>query len=206
MNNFLNTIQENNLFEKYENLYKKELKWIRIKMNKNLITLSEERIQEILKIQKEVVKWIVDSFKWREYLFTSSQEELQKKLNNTLNLWKWLVNKNNNLLAYWIVNKDVWLYKWNTLLKFDEKNTAQIDVIVVRKENWWEWLWKELLPKLEKEYLEKNRNIKTLLATISPYNRASLRLFLLNHYFIDWLFLREDKYQRIIVRKDIERN
>ena len=168
-----------------------------------LVTLDKTNIVDILRIQEKIIESLSNVFKWNELFFTNTKEELLEFLSNSLNLWKWLYSWNNNLIAYGFALKEVTFYQWRTLLSFDKDKSAQIDIIAVNPDYWWKWYAKKFLPKLEQDYITKFKNIKTLLATVSPYNRPSLKLFLSNGYFIDGLFKKHNKYYRVIMRKDL---
>ena len=169
----------------------------------NLLTLTEKNIDDIINVQKLIENKLSTLFKWNELFFTNTKEEFLEVLSNDTNLWKWIYNWD-ELISYGFIAKDVKLYQWKTLLDFQEDTSAQIDIIAVNPNYWAKWYAKRFLLQLEKEYLQKFKNIKTLLATVSPYNRASLRLFLSNWYFIDGLFKKHNKYYRTILRKDLE--
>jgi len=172
-------------------------------MEKHIVSLTEKDINGILKIQEKIIENLSNVFKWNELFFTNTKEEFLEILSNNFNLGKWLYTEDNKLIVYGFVVKDVTVYQWKTLLRYDSDKTAQIDIIAVNPDYWWKWYAKKFLPKLEQDYITKFKNIKTLLATVSPYNKPSLKLFLSNGYFIDGLFKKHNKYYRVIMRKDL---
>ncbi len=172
------------------------------KKNEKLVTLNQKNISDILKIQSDIISKLPNVFKWNELFFANTKNEFSEFLKNQLNYGKWIYN-DQELIAYWIIVKDVWFYKEHMLDEIEEHNSAQIDIIAVNPNYQWQWYWGKLLTLIEWEYLKKYNNIKTFLATVSPYNKASLRMFLSKGYYINWMFKKHNKYYRVIVRKDL---
>jgi len=164
--------------------------------------LWKDNISEILSLQNKVLDSLQNLFKWNELFFSNTKEEFKHLLNAENNYAIGFYN-NNELIAYSVIDKDVSIYKWKTLLSFDPNISAQIDIVVVAPDHQSKWYWKKLLSEIEDRYVKKYPNIKTFFSTVSPYNRASLKMFLSCWYFIDWLFKKHNKYYRVILRKNL---
>jgi len=163
--------------------------------------LWENNIDEILILQKKVLDSLQNLFKWNELFFSNTKEEFKYLLNAKNNYAIGFYD--NKLIAYSVIDKDVSIYEWKTLLPFDFNKSAQIDIVVVSPAYQWKGYWKKILSEIENKYINKHSYIKTLFSTVSPYNKASLKMFLSCWYFIDWLFKKHNKYYRVILRKEL---
>ena len=176
----------------------------------NLKEITKENfskeIPKVLELQEKVKESLKKLWKGDELFFTNTYEEFLKEVAYEPSKFIWIYNSKNDLCGYWLINKHMEYYRNKMIDLFIEDISAQIDIIVIDPDLWWKKLGSYILKNLENKYIELVPSTTTFLATVSPYNISSLKLFIKNWYYINGLFKKHNKYYRVIVRKDLNIN